>query len=56
MQLAVPLTRQTLAERAGLTTETTIRVLSKWTQEGLIQTDQSMISIMNQALLEERLN
>lgn len=56
VQLDVPLTRQNLGEMAGTTTETTIRVLSKWTQAGLIQTDQKRISICKSAPLERMLN
>lgn len=38
-RLTVPLTRQDLAELAGTTVETTIRVLSRWQKEGVLETD-----------------
>lgn len=55
VRLEVPLTRQTLGEMAGTTTETTIRILSKWTRSGLIQTDQRRISICETSRLERML-
>lgn len=56
LTLDVPLTRQNLGEMAGTTTETTIRILSKWTQAGVIQTDQKRISICRTIDLERMLN
>lgn len=53
-ELEVPLTRQALAEMSGLTTETVIRTLSRWTQGGLISTDQQQITIVNPPALEEK--
>lgn len=55
IRLNVPLTRQALAEIAGLTTETTIRVLSRWAQEGLVKTDQHIITISRPDSLTKRL-
>ncbi len=55
VHITVPLTRQALGEIAGTTTETTIRVLSKWTKINLVQTDQHMITVVNREKLEEKL-
>lgn len=55
VHIIVPLTRQALGEMAGTTTETTIRVLSKWTKSNLVQTDQHMITVVNREKLEEKL-
>lgn len=54
LSLDVPLTRQSLAEMTGLTTETTIRVLSKWTQERLIATDHQQITLLRPSDLEQK--
>lgn len=55
IQLNVPLTRQALAEIAGLTTETTIRVLSRWSQDDIVATDQHIITINRPDSLTSRL-
>ncbi len=55
LSLDVPLTRQSLAEMTGLTTETTIRTLSKWTQAELIATDHQQITLLDIASLELKL-
>ena len=56
IQLSVPLTRQSLGEMAGTTTETTIRTLSSWAKQKLVQTDQQMISILDVVGLESKLH
>jgi len=43
--LSVPLTRQDIAEIAGTTVETTIRIMSRWQKEGLVVTESQTISI-----------
>lgn len=48
IRLGVPLTRQEIGEMAGTTTETTIRVLSRWQKDGLIATDSHHIVILNE--------
>ncbi len=55
IKLDVPLTRQALAEMAGLTTETTIRVISRWTQESILNTDQHFVTICDEPSLETKL-
>ncbi len=51
LRLGVPLTRQEIGEMAGTTTETTIRVMSKWQKDGLITTDSHHIVILNEEAL-----
>jgi CRP/FNR family transcriptional regulator, nitrogen oxide reductase regulator len=56
VEIEVPLTRHDLSEMAGTTTESTIRVLSRWQKEGIIATERHVITILQpeelQALLE----
>jgi len=44
--IEIPLTRQQLAEMTGTRTETVIRVLSRWTKEGLIRTANRRITVL----------
>lgn len=53
VEIGVPLTRQDISEMAGTTTETTIRVMSKWQKQGFISTDHSVITVLNQDALDE---
>lgn len=46
IELAVPLTRQDIAEMTGTTTETTIRIFSRWQREGLVSTERQRITIL----------
>lgn len=55
MTIGVPLTRQDLSEMAGTTTETTIRVLSKWQKMGVIATEHQMITLLDQERLTSTL-
>lgn len=50
--LTNPLTRQNLAELAGTTVETTIRVISKWKRAGLVHEEGGRIIIADTAELE----
>ena len=54
-RIAVPLTRQDLAEMSGTTVETAIRVMSKLQKEGIIATDRQMITLLDAASLSESL-
>ncbi len=54
-RIAVPLTRQDLAEMAGTTVETSIRVMSRLQKEGIVTTDKQMITILDAASLSESL-
>jgi CRP/FNR family transcriptional regulator, nitrogen oxide reductase regulator len=55
VRLAVPLTRQDLAEMAGTTVETAIRVMSRWQKDGLISTDRQVITVLREDLLSASL-
>lgn len=52
LSLRVPLTRQEIGEMAGTTVETTIRTMSRWQKDGLIETDHGFVTILD----ERRLN
>lgn len=54
-RIAVPLTRQDLAEMAGTTVETSIRVMSKLQKGGILATDKQMITVLDVASLSESL-
>lgn len=45
--LEVPLTRQDIAEMAGTTVESTIRVMSRWQKQGLIATKSAHVTILD---------
>jgi len=55
IQLALHLTRQDIADMVGCTLETAIRVLSRWQKEGLIKTEEGVITILNRQELERLL-
>ena len=54
-RIEVPLTRQDLAEMAGTTVETAIRVMSKLQKEGILKTDRQIITILDELSLSETL-
>lgn len=45
IRLTVPLTRQDIAEMAGTTVETCIRVMSKWQKSEIVTTDRQVITV-----------
>ena len=45
VRLTVPLTRQDIAEMAGTTVETCIRVMSKWQKLGTVTTEHQVITV-----------
>lgn len=51
LTLQVPLTRQEIAEMAGTTVESCIRVMSRWQKAGLVLTEKHVVTILD----EERL-
>lgn len=55
MRLGLQLTRQDIADMVGCTLETAIRVLSRWQKEGLIKTEEGVITILNRRELERLL-
>jgi CRP/FNR family transcriptional regulator len=50
--LQVPLTRQDISEMAGTTVESTIRVMSRWQKEGLIESDHKFVTIRDSEALD----
>jgi CRP/FNR family transcriptional regulator len=54
-QLGLQLTRQDIADMVGCTLETAIRILSRWQKEGLIKTEEGVITILNQQELRRLL-
>ncbi len=56
VRLNVPLTRQDIAEMAGTTVETCIRVMSKWQKAATVTTDHQVITIRKPHVLNETLS
>lgn len=50
--IQIPLTRSDIAHRIGTENETVIRIMSQWTKNGWIQTQDRYIEIINRAELE----
>ena len=50
--LHVPLTRQEIGELAGTTTESAIRLLSRWQKEGMVSTEHQNITLHNMSAIE----
>jgi CRP/FNR family transcriptional regulator len=55
LQIQIPLTRQDIAEMAGTTVESTIRVMSRWQKDGLIESDHRFITILDTKAFDELL-
>ncbi len=53
--IEAPLTRLDIAEMTGTTVETTIRVMSKWKRQGIINTERGYIEILKRRDLEKLL-
>ncbi len=53
LRIDLPLTRQDIADMAGTTVETTIRVLSNFKKMGLVETEKAKIVIKDQKALED---
>ena len=51
--IPLPLARQEIADLAGTTIETAIRVMSRWQREGIVETDKKGFLIRNSAALKE---
>lgn len=56
VKIAVPLTRQDIAEMAGTTVETAIRILSGWQKEGIVQTDRRHITVLMGEALQKAIH
>jgi CRP/FNR family transcriptional regulator len=50
--IPMPLTRQDLADLAGTTIETSIRVMSRWGKDGIVRTERDGFLVENRAELE----
>jgi CRP/FNR family transcriptional regulator len=55
-KITMRLTRQDIANAVGTSVETVIRILSQWTQEGVIQTQDKHIEILNKAELKKKMD
>lgn len=51
--VAMPLSRQELADLTGTTIETTIRIMSRWQKEAVLQTDKDGFVVLDRAALED---
>lgn len=51
LRIGVPLTRQDMADLAGTTVETTIRVLSRWQAGGLVTTERRIVTLRDETAL-----
>jgi len=56
IRLQVPLTRQEIGEMAGTTVESTIRVMSRWQKDGIVETDHQHIVILDELRLSKILS
>ncbi len=54
-RLGLQLTRQEVADMVGCTLETAIRILSRWQKEGLIKTEEGVITILDRREIERLL-
>jgi CRP-like cAMP-binding protein len=52
IHLDIPLTRQDIAEMAGTTVESTIRVMSRWQKDGIVESTRKRLSILEMSRLE----
>jgi len=50
--IPMPLSRQELADLTGTTIETSIRTMSRWGKEGIVETDKDGFLVLNRAELE----
>src|SRR4030095_1028653 len=54
VRLPYHLTRQSLADMSGTTVETAIRILGRWSQEGLLDADDGRLALVDPDALQER--
>jgi CRP-like cAMP-binding protein len=47
VRIAFRITRQDIADRSGVTIETSVRVLSEWQRTGLVRTDRQVIDVLD---------
>ena len=55
IEIPMALSRQDLADLTGTTIETCIRIMSRWSKEGLVRTDRSGFVLLDRAVLEKRI-
>ena len=51
--IAMPLTRQELADLTGTTVETSIRIMSRWQKDGVVHTEKDGFVVLHRATLDE---
>ena len=56
LEVSVPLTRQDIADLAGTTVESTIRVMSKWQKQGIIATEHRIVTVTNEDALAQQMS
>ena len=54
--IALPLSRQELADMTGTTIETCIRIMSRWGKEEIVRTDKDGFTVLDSASLEALAN
>lgn len=55
IEIPMALSRQDLADLTGTTIETCIRIMSRWSKEGLVRTDRGGFVLLDRAVLEKRI-
>lgn len=56
LSIPIPLTRREIAETVGSTVESTIRVMSAWEKQGVVQTTESSVVILRPEILIQLAN
>lgn len=56
LTLPLPLTRREIADNVGSSVESVIRIMSKWSKEGVLETNDQQIKILNMQKLIELIN
>ena len=51
--IAIPLTRQELADLSGTTIETAIRIMSRWSKQGIVSTEKDGFVVLDAAALRD---
>lgn len=56
LEVPVPLTRKEIADTLGVTVESVIRVMSDWSKQGYVTTNEKQIKILRPDILVEQVN
>ena len=56
LEISIPLTRQDIAEMAGTTVESTIRLMSRWQKQGILQTRAKLVTLLDDDRLVEAMS